>query len=759
MKSYEIHISGRVQGVGFRPFIFNLAKEFGLKGYVSNDELGVVIFCQGEQSQLFFKAIHDRKPVASEIVFSEIKECFTTEVFEEFFIKPTEKNIVVDIPLTPDFATCSSCEKELFDPNNSRYFYPFTTCTQCGPRYSVTKKFPFERENTAIVDFKMCANCLEEYQNPQDVRFHSQTNSCPNCGIKIELKDNLGNEIEGSNKEIFEKLAQEFHSGKIIAVKNTSGYLLMCDATNPTAVAELRRRKCRPAKPFAVLFPEIQAIENYLKVSKEEAEAFLSPESPIVICDIKERRDLALEQICPNMNSIGAMFPYSGMLKLVSKTFGKPLIATSGNVHGSPICTTKEQAEKFLKPIADFFLHHSLDIQHAQDDSVIKFSSKYKQKIVFRRSRGFAPNYFFAEELSQLNGDKNKILALGGDLKNTFVVVPNNHIYISEYVGDLANYDTFERFESTVKSYQEIFNFYPEIILKDQHPRYENQKIITNYPKANISEIQHHEAHFAAILGERKLWDRQNVLGIVWDGIGYGNEKEIWGGEVFSYENRTISRISKLENFPWILGDKMSKSPKISALCILGMHDDLKEYFEEQTWKIYTQFIEQSQIKTSSMGRFFDAAAFVLGYDKEISFEGEAAMWLEKIAQEKFSSGSYKLEDYLRGDFSQNLLVKNLLNKVLEEKKSGIDISQIALNLHYTLVNYIKKIAEKYRKTKNLVSLDLAFSGGVWQNALLVDLAIEVLKPNFTLHFHEKLSPNDENISFGQLNYYLNILV
>ena len=768
-----------------------MAEEFGLKGYVSNDELGVIIVCQGENSETFFKEIHHRKPKSSEIIFSEIKEIETAEIFENFFIKPTEKNIVVDIPLTPDFATCESCDTELFDEKNPRYFYPFTTCTQCGPRYSITKKFPFERENTAIEVFKMCPNCLAEYKNPDDVRFHSQTNSCPNCGIQIWLKDNLGNEFKGSNKEIFEKLAEELSKGKIIALKNTAGYLLMCDATNSEAVSELRKRKRRPTKPFAVLFSGISKMQEYLEISELQIQHFKSSESPIIVTKIKEVKDLAIEEISPNMNSVGAMFPYSGTLKLISKTFGKPLIATSGNFHGSPICSTTEEAEQILGKIADYFLHNTIEIQHPQDDSVIKFSPKHQQKLVFRRSRGFAPNYFFAEELSQLNKEKNKILSLGGDLKNTFAIVPNNHVYISEYIGDLANFETYERFENIVKSYQKIFNFQPEIILKDLHPKYENQKIISRFEKKSaqsakstrVEKIQHHKAHFASILGEKKLWKKDKVLGIIWDGIGFGTSTEIWGGEFFLFENKRIKRVGQLENFAWILGDKMSKTPKISALSILFDNDEksheeatinsigqspmsneaeiceapkvrnqnyLKQFFDENEWKIYTNLINKSEVKTSSMGRFFDAVSFVLGNEKPIFFEGESAMWLEKISQEAFEN-NIKIIDYLEEENFDNIPTKKLFLKVLEEKKSGKSAGEIGLNFHYTLIKAIEKTAEK-----NNIK-DLAFSGGVWQNALLVDLAIDVLGEKFSLNFHEKLSPNDENISFGQLNYYLNL--
>ena len=754
MKTYEIHISGRVQGVGFRPFVYNLAEEFGLKGFVSNDEFGVIILVQGDRVPDFYKKISEQKPKSSEIIHSEIKEIPTQEAFDEFFIKPTEQNIVVDIPLTPDFATCSQCEKEMLDPQNHRYFYPFTTCTQCGPRYSVTEKFPFERENTSIAAFTMCPQCHHEYTTPEDVRFHSQTNTCPNCGIQIWLEDREGIRIEGSNKAVFEKLSSELHQGKIVACKNTGGYLLLCDATNSVAISELRKRKRRPTKPFAVLFPEIDEMKRYLEISEIQEEKFHSPESPIVICTIKNPGDLAVNEISPNMDTVGAMYPYSGMLKLLSKTFKKPLIATSANFHGSPICSSTEEARKILKPIADFSVHNTLTIRHPQDDSVIKIAPHSNQPIVFRRSRGFAPNYFFADELSRLNSSKEKILCLGGDLKNTFAAVPNNHVYISEYIGDLANFEVYERLGKTIESYQKIFNFHPEMIVMDKHPRYISRQIIEHFPGIRTVEVQHHQAHFSAILGEKRLWNKEKVLGIIWDGIGFGNNHEIWGGEFFSFENHRIKRFAHLEEFAWILGDKMSVTPKIAALSVSRNDESLKPFFSENEWNLYTKMVEQKEIMTSSVGRLFDAVAFILGYRTPVHFEGEASMWLEKISQQAFDEEIIP-ENYLENQHFKNIPSFRLIQKILDEKQSGKSSAIIGLNFHYTLIKAIEVISNQYfnldTKEKNL-----AFSGGVWQNTLLVDLAFRELSEHFILHFHEKLSPNDENISFGQLNYYLN---
>jgi hydrogenase maturation protein HypF len=330
-----------VQGVGFRPFVYNLATEMNLKGYVSNDELGVVILVEGasELVSSFCKAIKNNPPKSALIHSFTVFEIETDLFFKFFYIKPTASNIIVNVPLTPDFAICDSCKDEVLDTKNPRYFYPFITCTQCGPRYSITERFPFERENTSINTFEMCPNCQAEYTNPKDLRFHSQTNSCPNCGVQISLTDNSDTIFSGTNRQVFETISEKLNEGAIIAVKNTAGYLLLCDATNNEAVQKLRERKKRPTKPFAVLFPDFQQLSSYLNCHQIEEKQLKSTEAPIVVLSVKKQMDLALKQIAPNIETIGAMLPNSGTLFLLSHIFNKPLIATSGNFHGSPICS------------------------------------------------------------------------------------------------------------------------------------------------------------------------------------------------------------------------------------------------------------------------------------------------------------------------------------------------------------------------------------------------------------------------------------
>jgi hydrogenase maturation protein HypF len=754
--TFEIVISGRVQGVGFRPFIYNLATKYNIKGFVTNNEKGVLINAVSDDNNIdaFYNQIFIQKPVSSEITSSQIKKIPSIEKLDGFCIKPTAPNLLIDIPLTPDFAICESCSAEMLDPKNPRYYYPFITCTQCGPRYTITKKFPFERTNTSIDEFIMCENCLQEYKNSDTIRFHSQTNSCPNCGITLKLTTNSGEILSETNTEIFKIIAEKLALGKIIALKNTAGYVLICDATNEEAVKELRIRKKRPTKPFAVLFKNTESIENYLKMNPIEKDLLNSTETPIVILPIKNVLDLAVNQISPNLETIGAMIPNSGTLKLVMENFGKPIIATSANFHGSPICSNEKEATKTLKEIADYFIHNSLNVLHPQDDSVIKFTEKHSKKIILRRSRGFAPNFLQFDKPKY----NQKILCLGSDLKNTITILPNNNCYISEYIGDLANYDTYLRFEKTIENYRKIFSFEPEVLLSDSHPKYISSNIEESFfseeDDIHFQKIQHHEAHFAAILGEKNLWQsKDKIMGIVWDGIGYGNKNEIWGGEFFEYHKNTINRIGHLANFPWILGDKMSKNPKISALSISDSNLYFKDYFDANEWNIYSKAIQNSTIQTSSMGRLFDAVGFVLGFHQQIYFEGEAAIYLEKIAQKQYSASKSELIDYLENEKISNNIIptKLLFDTIISDKINGISVGEIAVNFHYTLIKSIEKIA-----ANNKIHT-LAFSGGVFQNSLLVDMIIEFLSNDFEVHLHENLSPNDENISFGQLNYYLNI--
>jgi hydrogenase maturation protein HypF len=749
LKTFQISITGQVQGVGFRPFVFTLAKEFELCGTVSNDEKGVIIILTGKEEQIhtFYQKLRKNPPPVSRINQSEIKQLELIE-YEDFSILPSSKKGKLNLCLTPDFAICENCKSDVSNPKNRRFEYPFTTCVNCGPRWAITKTFPFERAHTSMQHFEMCEACQEEYSNPNDRRFHSQTNSCATCGIDFYLADNAGMQIAISKNKIFERTAELLQQGKIIAVKNTSGYLLCCDASNLKVIQKLRKKKNRPHKPFAVLYPNLEVVEKHFNINSTQREAFESPQRPIVILPITNAiSNLAVNDIAPNLNQVGVLLPYSAILQLIAAKFDAPLIATSGNVHGSPILSEIDDVESELKEVADYFLHHNLKITNPQDDSVLKFSAKFGQEVLFRRSRGYAPNYFGFNVKSN-----EKILALGGHLKSTIAFLPNDYLYISQYLGNLDNYDVYQRFMQTTHKFIALFEQKPEVVLTDSHPGYLSTQFgeeISNQFQIKKVQIQHHKAHFASVLGEHDLFKEENILGVIWDGTGYGADNQIWGGEFFTYTSKKISRIAHFEYFDWLASDKMAKEPRLSFLSLSDdlMYSKLVEKFDKSTLIIYKKLLEKNQLKTSSVGRLFDAVASVLNICDINSYEGEAAILLENkvLSYDLSICKSY-------GSVSENLIIptKNIFKNVCRDSDEGEEKEVIITNFLYTLACIILEIAEN-KNFKNI-----ACSGGVFQNTTLVDMLKELASKEVKLFFNRNLAPNDENISFGQIMYYLN---
>jgi hydrogenase maturation protein HypF len=748
MPTYKITISGQVQGVGFRPFVYGLAKSFSLTGTVSNNEEGVIIFVTGHKDsiQQFFEKLLKNPPPVSKIKNSKILEVENME-FTDFNIIPSIKSGQVNLPLTPDFAICDDCKKDIQDPKNRRFNYPFTTCVNCGPRWAITNTFPFERNHTSLADFPMCNECEKEYSNPADRRFHSQTNTCHTCGIELILLDNSGNKIDLTPQSIFKKIAKLLADGNIVAIKNTGGYLLCCNAENAAVVKKLRNKKNRPKKPFAVLFPSMEFLQNDLKINELQHKSLTSAERPINIIILRNYKGkIALNGVAPGLNQLGVMLPYSGILQLLANELNFPIIATSGNIHSSPIIGNNEEAFEKLQQVADYFVQHNLEISHPQDDSVLKFSAKFNQQVLFRRARGYAPNYFEAK----LNS-KEKIIAMGADLKSSIAFYPNKYLYVSQYLGNLQNFDVYNRFTSTVNSFISIFEKQPEVVLADKHPGYQSSqfgKELAHKNKSKLVEIQHHKAHFSAILGEHQLFS-EKVLGVVFDGTGYGEDGNIWGGEFFDYEANKIERINHITYFDWLLGDKMAKEPRLSLLSLASddMLEVLQEKFTAYELKTYHTLKNTNTLKTSSVGRLFDAVASLLNITDYNTYEGEAAILLENsISRYDIKSCKSYLSAPEKG-VSSTEIIKNMV----DDFQNGNPKDQLILNFLYTLAFSIIEIA----KSNNYKHM--AFSGGVFQNTTLVDLIIELAPKEIKLYFHKDLSPNDENISFGQLMYYLNI--
>jgi hydrogenase maturation protein HypF len=746
--TYKITISGQVQGVGFRPFVYGLAKSFSLNGTVSNNEEGVIILITGlkDAIQHFYETLIENQPPVSKIKKSKITQIDFLK-FTDFNIIPSNKNGQLNLPLTPDFAICEDCKKDIQDPENRRFNYPFTTCVNCGPRWAITNTFPFERNHTSIAKFPMCDVCEKEYSNPADRRFHSQTNTCPDCGIGLILMDNLGKTIASTPQNIFKKIAKFISEGDIVALKNTGGYLLCCNAENEAAIQKLRAKKNRPNKPFAVLYPAMEFLQKELNINELQFKSLTSAERPINIIPLKNYKgNIALKVVAPGLNQLGVMLPYSGILQLLANEINFPMVATSGNIHGSPIISDNAEAFEKLNNVADYFVLHHLKITHPQDDSVVKFSTKFHQEVLFRRARGYAPNYFDA----QLNSEE-KIMAMGADLKSSIAFYPNEYLYVSQHLGNLRNFDVFSRFTATAYAFTTIFEQQPEVVLIDKHPGYQSKqfgKELAQKNKARLVEIQHHKAHFSAILGEHQLFS-EKVLGVVFDGTGYGDDDNIWGGEFFDYENNEIERINHIAYFDWLLGDKMAKEPRLSLLSLASaeMIEVLKSKFTSGELKTYNTLKNTNTLKTSSVGRLFDAVASLLQLTNYNTYEGEAAILLEnRITEYNLKSCRSYLSTPESG-ISATEIIKNIYGDI----QNGIPTEQIILNFLYTLAFSIVEFA----KNKNYKNM--AVSGGVFQNTTLVDLLIALAPKEIKLYFHKDLSPNDENISFGQLMHYLNI--
>lgn len=746
-KTYKIIVSGQVQGVGFRPYVYSLANDFLLTGTVSNNEDGVIIYVNGAHKNAvdFYDKLINNPPPVAKIISSAIAEA-KIQNFNGFQIIPSSKAGQVNLPLTPDFAICEDCKKDIANVKNRRSNYAFTTCVHCGPRWSISKTFPFERAHTSIADFPMCKSCNNEYTNPANRRFHSQTNTCLECGIAFEFTDNQGKHIETEN--IFKTIAKRLSEGNIIAIKNTSGYLLCCNAENDIVVKKLRRLKNRPKKPFAVLYPSLALLKNDATLNTKAIEALTSTERPITIISLSNYKGhIALQEVAPGLNQLGVMLPYTGILQLLANQLDVPIVATSGNIYGSPILSQKKDVEVKLQAVADYFLHHNLEITHPQDDSVLKISTKYHLECLFRRSRGYAPNYLDIE----INSNE-KILALGADLKNSIAFFPNAHLYVGQYLGNLENYDVYNRFVEEIKAFINIFEQKPEVILVDKHPNYQSTRYgleLARIWKTKLFHVQHHKGHFAAVLGEHNLFEEANILGVIWDGTGFGDDGNIWGGEFFKYNSKDIERVTHFEYFDWISGDKMSKEPRLSLFSLAdeSFREVLNSKFSREELNVLKAIKSKNKLKTSSVGRLFDAVSSLLNSCDFNSFEGEAAMLLEnRIVDYDIA----RCTNYCKEFSGKTIPTVQILKGVQSDVINGVETAQMATNFLFTLASIVYQVAAKSNCSK------ICLSGGVFQNTMLMDMLTELNHNRYKLYFNRNLTPNDENIAFGQMMYYLN---
>ena len=744
METYHVHIKGRVQGVGFRPFVYQLAQSYDLRGWVCNATDGVHIRFTGNENlaQQFYQDCLNKKPELAIITYSSIQQ-LGPEYFPDFRITESQ-NGDLELSISPDFAICSRCADELQDDNNRRYLYPFITCTQCGPRFSILKDLPYDRPFTTMDPFDMCPACESEYLNPKDRRYFSQTNSCATCGIKLSLISSHDSDFDHlKQSEILPLVISKLKEDCIVAVKGIGGFLLLCNANSEATIGVLRHRKNRPSKPFAVLYQDLHAVNQNFHLCSEERQLLTGPVSPIVLLSPTAENTLPKDSIAPGLEKIGVMLPYAPILKIIASQFGGPLIATSANVSGAPIVYGED--ESGLLALADLVLSNNRAIHFPQDDSVMQFSPENKQQIILRRSRGLAPGTF-----TDLRKSKANTLALGAEMKGAFALALRRNTYISQYLGNLGHYENQVLFETVLDNFISLTHTDIEQIAIDSHPGYFTHqlgKTLAVEKGAELIEIQHHEAHFAAILAEKKLTNEDNVLGVIWDGTGFGTDGNSWGGEFFDYSDGLISRITHLSYFQNLSNDRMAIDNRLCALSLAGEEHwaDLEEYFTQTEWGFYTKTLLQPGRETSSMGRVFDAVAFLAGISKFNAYEGESATRLEQAAG-KFLSKNSGVKPYEFGWVGNQIQLNPLMREIFHDRKIGYE--GIAARFHLTLIEMVRKVAEVGAYDK------IAFSGGVFQNGLLVDLLIDQLGRDFELHFHSEFSPNDENIAYGQLAHW-----
>lgn len=739
--------------------VYHLAKELNLKGYVKNDSNGVNIFFNATEGEanLFFEKIKLGAPLRSKVISARLVKIADQRFTDFSIVVKGDDMCQKQVLLSPDLAVCPDCLAELHDPNNRRYRYPFITCTRCGPRYSIIGNVPYERHATTMHDFSMCNTCKVEYTNVADRRFFSQTNSCTDCGIRLSLYREASTMLSNNTETVLSAIKNLLTEGKILAIKGIGGYILVCDANNVQVIQLLRSRKHRPTKPFAVLYSGIDSVENSFELNKQEKVLLESTAAPVVLLYPKRTAfdELAVSAIAPGLKRIGVMIPYNPLFDLIASDFGKPLIATSANISGSPIIYKDEDALDYLFDIADYVVTHNREIVIPQDDSVLQVSKYTMQTIVLRRSRGYAPAFIrYKPKTNQC------ILSTGAFLKSSFTLAVNGNIFVSQFLGSGESFESQLMYRHTLEHWLDMYAVKPDVITADKHPGYFSRQYARELAgkfEVDLKLVQHHEAHFAAVLAENNLLHKSEpILGVIWDGTGLGNDGNIWGGEFFQYENNKIQRINHFDCFPTIAGDKTALEPRIAALCasynVSEQSALLKEKFSVTEWNNYYSLIKTAKLFTSSVGRIFDAVASLLGICDKQTYEGEAAMYLQTLAEDYVAENGLIMDGsyFEEGAPLNRVPTDALMRGIMMDIENGKATNYIAAKFHYSLVCLIGSIA------MDMGVNYICFSGGVFQNALLVDWIKNKYAGKYHLCFHRELSPNDENISFGQMVYYEN---
>jgi hydrogenase maturation protein HypF len=752
----KIRLSGVVQGVGFRPFVYNLAGRYRLPGFVFNDDQGVQIEVEGEPDTLehFFNAVIEESPPHSRIETAS-RNLLPLAYFREFRIEESHTSGAKFAQISQDLATCDDCLRELFDPDDRRFRYPFINCTNCGPRFTIISDIPYDRPFTTMAPFKMCRECESEYNNPMDRRFHAQPNACPTCGPQLELRSSKS-AMHGAIKEDVISLACELLSqGKIVAVKGLGGFHLACDARNEEAVRALRSRKYREDKPFAVMMKDIADVRKFCHISRAEELLLRSVRRPIVLLTKRSPCSIA-EAVAPNQKILGVILPYSPLHHLLLRESGLALVMTSANFSDEPIACRNNEAMTRLKHIADYFLIHDREIYCRCDDSVLQVVKG--QERILRRSRGYVPNPI------KLNFKlKKPVLACGPELKNTFCLARDDLAIVSHHIGDLENMETLRSYEDGIIHLQKIFHTKPKVIAHDLHPNYLSTAyaIESSSHCSNLNRIgvQHHHAHIVSCLAENGV-DRK-VIGIAMDGTGYGPDGAVWGGEIMIADFKSYERVGHLGYVPMPGGERAVREPWRMAVSYLyqafgdGVADlniPFIRHLDRMKLDVLLHIIKSGTNcpPTSSCGRLFDGVACIIGIRDKVNYEGQAAVELESMIPDPESKisdfYSFVIEE-LAG--KHTIPTAPIIKQVVQDLQKGTDAWIISQKFHDVLVHVFVSIAKKLRLMKHIE--EIALSGGCFQNVYLVTHLTEMLELNgFTVYTHSKVPTNDGGISLGQ---------
>jgi len=738
----HVAIRGAVQGVGFRPFVYRLAQELGLLGWVNNSAAGVFVEAEGPRPlvRAFVRRLESDKPEIS--IIQSLEATFLDPVgYAEFEIRESTGGEKLALVM-PDLATCPACVSEIFDTNNRRYCYPFTNCTNCGPRFSIIAALPYDRAATTMRIFAMCEPCAREYQDPADRRFHAQPNACPTCGPQLTMWNGDGIEIARLNEALL-AAADAIREGKIAAVKGLGGFHLMVDARNQQAVQELRARKRREQKPFALMAPSFEQALQYCSASEVERRLLRSPECPIVLLPRLSGATGLAAAVAPGNPTLGVMLPATPLHHLLLRDLGFPVVATSGNLAEEPICTDEHEAVERLRGIADVFLVHDRPILRHVDDSAVR--EVCGRELVLRRARGFAPLPI------QIGTQLAPVLAVGGQQKNAIAAAVGEQAFISQHIGDLETEGSHQAFQSVIRAFQDLYDFKPKAIACDLHPDY----LSTQYAEKTglpLVKVQHHHAHILSCMAENHLLPP--VLGIAWDGSGMGSDGTVWGGEILHVTSSGFRRVAHLRPFLLPGNAKAVREPRRVALAILY------EIFGNQAFSLDVPAVhafsasERSTLQTmlrqrlntpttTSAGRLFDAFASLLGLRQVANFEGQAAMELEFALAGTKEDNSYPYNIRSEGD-TLWLDWEPAVRAVLAEPAADPGIA--SARFHNTLVEMAVDVA------KRIGEENVVLSGGCFQNRYLTERMVSrLLASEYRPYWHQRVPPNDGGIALGQI--------